>query len=326
MTRHRGRALLAAVVLALASGSCDLRGGTSDDDLPLVGLLRVIPDGHQRAFVEELRAQGWSDGRDVEVVPDGPDEVAADPDQARRQLREWLRADVDLLVASSTPYAALAAELAPDVPTLFLVIDPVAAGLVRDPSRPEGNMTGLTFRTPADRTLDLASQVLGGGLDRVGYLAPASDPAVEGHLAGVRAAAEELGLELVEVSFDGPEAVPAAVEELSAAAVDLVYLPSANATVQALDVLEAELLAARLPVVANADYVDFALLVLAPDGDEVRRQLARQAARLLAGAEVASIPVEDPRRFVTTVDRGVADALGLPPIDPAVLRKMDVVR
>lgn len=320
------RTLLAAAFLALLSVSCDLRGGASDDDIPLVGLLRVIPDDHQPAFVDELRAQGWSGGRDVEVVPRGPDEVASDPDQARRLLREWARADVDLIVASSTPYAALAAELVPDVPTLFLVVDPVAAGLVRDPARPDSNMTGLTFWTPADRTLDLASQVLGGGLDRVGYLAPVGDPAVEGHLAGVLAASEELGIDLVEVVFDGPEAVPAAVDELSAAGVDLVYLPSANATVQALDVLETALMAARLPVVANADYVDFALLVLAPDGEEVRRQLARQAARLLAGADVSSVPVENPRRFVTTVDRGVADTLGLPPIDPAVLRKMDVVR
>lgn len=326
MTRYRGRALLAAMLLALGAASCDLRGGSSDDDLPLVGLLRVIPDEEQPAFVDELRAQGWSNGRDVEIVPDDPQEVAADPEAATRQLREWLRADVDLIVASSTPHAALAAELAPDVPILFLVIDPVAAGLVRDPAHPDGNMTGLTFRTPADRTLDLAAQVLGRDLARVGYLVAASDPAVAGHLAGVRTATDELGLELVEVEFEGPDAVPAAVDELRSAAVDLVYLPSANATVQALDALEAELMAARLPVVANADYVDFALLVLAPDAEEVRRQLARQAARLLAGADVSSIPVEDPRRFVTTVDRGVAEALGLAPIDPAVLRKMDVVR
>lgn len=324
MSRLRGRALLAAAVLALAAGSCDLSAASSAD-VPLVGLLRVIPDEDQPAFVDELRAQGWS-RRDVEIVPDDPDAVAADADAARRQLREWLRADVDLIVASSTPYAVLAAEVAPDVPTLFLVNDPVAAGLVQDLSRPDGNMTGVTFRSPADRTIDLASQVLGGGLDRVGYLAPVGDPAVAGHRARVRAAAQDLGVDLLEVDFDGPGAVAAAVDELRAADVDVVYLASANATVQAMDVLEAELEAAGLPVVANADYLDFALLILAPDGEEVRRQLARQAARLLAGADVSSVPVEDPRRFVTIVNREAAAALGLPPIDPAVLRKMDVVR
>lgn len=325
MSHRRWRSVV-AVAVALTAAACVGRGNATRDDRPLVGLLRVIPDEEQVAFEEELHAQGWSEGRDVDVVPDDPSEVAADPDQARRQLRQWLRDDVDLIVASSTPYAVLAAEVATDVPVLFLVNDPVAAGLLTEPGSPEGNLTGVTFRAPADRTLDLASQVLGRAVDRVGYLAPSDDPAVAGHLAGVRDVSGTMGIELVEVGYAGPEAVPAAVDELRAAAVDLVYLSTANATFRALDVLEEELWAARLPVVANADYVDFAVLVLAPDSVEVRRQLARQAARLLSGAAVSSIPVEDPRRFVTIVDREVAERLGLPPIDPAVLRQMDVVR
>lgn len=314
---------LAAVTLV----SCAASGPRPAEpaDRPLVGLLRVIPDEDQSVFLSELRAQGWSQGRGVQVVPKEPDDVAADEDAARAQLEAWLDDGVDLIVASSTPYAVLAAEVAPGVPMLFLVNDPVAAGLVADERRPEGHVTGVTFRTPADRTLHLADQVIG-GIGRVGYLGPTDDPAVAGHWEGVRAAADELGLTLVESSFASPEDVPAAVDELVAAGVDVVYLASANATVRAIEALEVELLAARLPVVANADYVDFALLTLAPDGAELRRQLARQAARILSGAAPSSVPVEDPRRFVTTVDRGIADRLGLPPIPADVLRRVDVVR
>lgn len=325
---RRGIGLSVPVVLAgllLAACTPGRAAPAGPADVPVVGLLRVIPDDDHPAFLSELRAQGWSNGRDVRVVPAEPDTVAGDEAAARDQLEGWLAEGVDLIVVSSTPYAVLAREVAPSTPTLFLVNDPVAAGLVVDERRPEGNMTGVTFRTPADRTLHVAGQLIG-EVTRVGYLGPAGDPAVAGHRAGVRAATDELGLTLVEAEFASPEDVPAAVAELVAAGVDVVYLASANATVGALDALETELVAARLPVVVNAEYVDFALLALAPDGDEVRRQLARQAARILSGAEVASVPVEDPRRFVTVVDRRVAARLGLPPIAPDVLRRMDVVR
>lgn len=320
-----GLALLAAAALVGAGCTPDRAAPAAPEERPLVGLLRVIPDEDQPTFVAELAAQGWVDGRDVEVRPGDPGAVAGDDTAARRQLEEWLREGVDLIVASSTPYAALAAEVAPSVPVLFLVNDPVAAGLLTDPDRPEGYLTGVTFRTPADRTLDLASQVLG-GVTRVGYLAPADDPAVVGHLDAVRGAADELGLSLVEATFASPEDVPAAVAELVAARVEVVYLASSNATVRAIAPIEQELAAARLPAVVNTDFIDFALVILAPDGAEIRRQLARQAARILGGADVASVPVEDPRRFVTIVDRGVAEQLGLPPLEPEVLRQMDVVR
>ncbi|MBW3620181.1 MAG: ABC transporter substrate-binding protein [Actinobacteria bacterium] len=317
----------AAVLAGLVTTACSVGGPSpaGSAEVPLIGMLRVIPDDDQPVFLTELRAQGWSNGRHVDVDPEEPDTVAADQAAAREQLEAWLDDGVDLIVASSTPYAVLAAEVAPSVPTLFLVNDPVAAGLVVDEQRPEGNLTGVTFQAPADRTLHLAEEVIG-DVERIGYLGPTGDPAVAGHLEGVRVAASDLGLTLVEAEFGSPEQVPAAVAELVAAGVDLVYLPGANATVPSLGALETELMRARLPVVANVEYIDFALLTLAPDGAEVRRQLARQAARILAGAEVASVPVEDPRRFTTVVDRRVAARLGLPPIAPEVLRRMDVVR
>jgi ABC-type uncharacterized transport system substrate-binding protein len=68
------------------------------------------------------------------------------------------------------------------------------------------------------------------------------------------------------------------------------------------------------------------VLVLTPDRAEMRRQLGRQVARLLAGAEVASIPVEDPRKFVVIIDRTRASVLGLPELDQELLRQADVVK
>jgi putative ABC transport system substrate-binding protein len=313
--------MTAAVALTAACGGSD----AAPEARPTIALLRVVPDDDHGVFISELRAQGWNIGRDVAVFPEDPERLFPDEDAARATLRSWVGAGVDVVVAFSTPFARLAAEEGRGTPVLFLLNDPVAAGLVGDTQRPDRGATGVTFRTPADRTLALAQRLVG-TLGHVGYLRPADDPGVEGHRAAVRAAAEELGVRVTEASFQALEDVAPAVEELVAAGVEAVWVANSTATVQALEPLRSALSGANLPVIANTDFVDFAVLIVTPDGAELRRQLARQAARLLAGADVSAVPVEDPRKFVVILNRTVAAALGLPEPDPALLRQADVVR
>lgn len=327
--RWGSRLVAGSLVLGLTglTAGCAGNAGGADgaDAPPVLGLLRAVPDEDHSALVGELRARGWTPGTDVRLLPADPEATVADEEEARATIRRWVHADVELVVAFSTPLATLLADEAPHTPGLFLVNDPVAAGLVADPDHPDGSLTGVTFRTPADRTLDLASRAVGGA-NHVGYLWPTGDSGVPGHRAAVEEAADELGFELSEASFDDEDGVADAVAQLAAAGVDLVFLASSTATVQARDAIEAELDRHRLPSVANTDFVTFAVVVLTPDGSEVRRQLARQAARLLAGAPVSAVPVEDPRKFTVIVNRSRIQELGLPDVADEVLRQADVVR
>lgn len=318
---------LVPLLLALAGcGGAEQTGSAAGSErLPRVGILRVVSDEDHRAFVDELRSRGWSAGADVVLLPRDPGNIYATTEQAEAALRDWTREGIDIVIAFSTPFAQLVAEQAPDVPSLFLVNDPVAAGLVGDMRAPEGSMTGVSFRTPADRTLDLADRALG-GIERVGYLAPVGDPAVPGHRESVRVAAAKLGYDFLAVDFDGVQDVAAAVAELASSDVDAVFLASSNSTVRAIEQIERELRDQRLPAIASVDFFEFAAVALAPDPAELRRQLARQAARLLSGASVSSIPVEDPRKFVVIINRTEIERLGLPPVREDLLRQADVVR
>ncbi|MDX1619442.1 MAG: ABC transporter substrate binding protein [Nitriliruptorales bacterium] len=276
--------------------------------------------------MSELRSRGWRAGDNLVLLPqEDPEAIHPTGDEAREALRAWQRQGVDLVVAFSTPFAQLLADEAPSTPGLFLVNDPVAAGLVSETERPEGSLTGVTFRTPADRTLDLASRMMG-GLTTVGYLAPADDAAVPGHRDAVSQAAEELGLGFVAASFAGGDEVPAAVDALVAGGADVVFLATSTNTIRVLEPIEQELRRVGLPAVANTDFATFAVVVLTPDGVEVRRQLARQAARLLSGAPVSAVPVEDPRKFLLIVNASQMETLGFPAPSDDLLREADVVR
>lgn len=290
-----------------------------------IGILRAVPIPHHDAFIEQLKALGWSLRGNLRILPSDMGDLYETDEQAMAAIRAWQQDDLDLIIAFSTPHAQLVADRT-STPTLFVVNDPLASELVTDLDEPDGHLTGVTWKVPADRTLDIASRALG-GLPRVGYLYPQGDPAVPGHRARVLTAAQMLEIEIVEEAFAGsdPNTVAAAVETLAAAGVGAIYLTSSTATAQALDQLEEELDRHALPAISNVEFVDFAVVKVAPDIVEINRQLARQAARVLAGSDVASVPVEDPRRFVITIDRTKAASLGRP-IAAEILQEADVVR
>ena len=310
------------LVLGLVTSAC-AGVGAAEGARPTIGFLRLVPSEAQDVFADELKAQGWGEGASVRVLPDDSDDLQLTVDDALSTLRGWERQGLDLVIAFSTPYAQLVADET-DLPGLFVVNDPVGSGLTADLHAPTGRLTGIAWRAPADRTIDLADRMLG-GMSRIGYLQPSDDSAVTGHREMVRDVAGSMGIEVVVSSFSSPTDVARAVEELAHAEVDVVYVSNANQVATAVDELESAFDRHRLAAISNVAYVDFGILTLAPDIDEAYRQLARQAARILEGARVGSVPVEDPQRFVVTIDRRRAEALGHS-LPPEILREADLVR
>lgn len=257
----------------------------------------------------ELAREGFVVGKTLRLLGGDPAEVHPDPAEAESTVQEWSRDRLDLVLALSSAGALVAARAAPQATVLFLSNDPVAAGLVTDERHPDGRLTGATFRVPADRTLDMARRSIP-GLTKVGVLFPSSDSAATPVRDGLVKAGVALGLDVVPAGFTTAADAPAAVEELRARGVGAVVLANAPATVRAYPTIGPALAAAGLPAVANTT-ADFALIALEPDTRELYRQMGRQAVRLLKGASVSAVPVEDPGRFRLTVNLVAAARLGL---------------
>jgi putative ABC transport system substrate-binding protein len=315
------RRLLLVALLLLGSSGC----GDDDGVRPsrTIAFLRAVPNPRpavEAAFLEELRAAGWVEGENLTVLARDPDQTH--PDGAAEAVRGWVDEGVDLIVALSTSGARVADEEAPDVPVLFVVNDPTAAGLVDDERAPEGHLTGVTYRVPADRTLDVAMRTLG-SVGVVGLLWPEDDPAAGPVRAHVRTAGRSLDVEVVEAGFTGPEEVAGAVDRLAAAGADAILLANAPATLRAGDAIGEAAARVRIPVVANTVAPE-ALVVLTPDSEQLYRQLGRQAVRILSGSEVSEVPVEDPGGYRVVLSRAAANRLGIDLPDD-VLRIADEV-
>ncbi|HEX2053512.1 MAG TPA: ABC transporter substrate-binding protein [Actinomycetota bacterium] len=319
------RVLLVMCCLAALSG-CGESEGTADSGVRKIAFLRAVatPDSPtDQAFMEELARRGFVEGLNLTVIGGQDDEAYADPEEAEEAVRRWSSEGVDIILAYSTTGAVIAREHAPSSRILFLVNDPTAAGFVKDESRPNGSMTGVTFRVPADRMLSIAQRILP-ALQRVGLPYPPSDPAAIPSRDQFVQAAQRLNLEMVAEPFSDQNDVARAVGQLVQAGRAQLLLASVSPTAtRALPQLADAADAYRVPFAANVA-TDRALLTLSPDGASIGQQLGRQAARLLNGATPAAVPVENPRRFQLTLNEKVALQLGIP-LPAEVVREADVV-
>lgn len=316
--------LVGLSVLLAAAATCD--GSDDDDAIVQVAFLRAVPSDGQEPLLDQLRAGGFVPGENLRFIQDEPlAETLVEREAIEARVQEWLDAGVDLIFAFSSGGAAAAAELTSDVPVLFLVNDPMAVGLVDDEDTPSGNLTGVSFRVPADRTLDLAASGIP-DLEHMGILVPDTDPAGPPARSAMVAAADELGLRATTESFSAEDDVERAVTALAATGVGAIVVVNTPTSVRASATIDPVATAAGLPIVANTTFTQGATFVLEPDTDELLAQLGRQAVRILGGDDPSEVPVEDPRQFRIVLDRGQAGELGLPPLPDALVQQADEVR
>lgn len=297
---------LSLVLLAGSLVAC------SDDAVPnrTIAFIRTspIPAASQEALLDEIVAAGWTSGENLTLLNEDPEAVFSEEELADA-VDGFVAEGADLLVALSTAATRAAMENDDDIPVLVVANDPVASGLVVNPRAPDGVVTGIAFQVPADRTIDLARQLV--GADHPLGLLHAADPVTTPIVDDMRAAAESLSVQLVVESFGSEDEVSAAVSRLSEAGVGAVMLVNAPALVAAHDAIEEATTAVGMPAIANTNVNDFAVLVLAPNNIAVYGQLGRQAVRLLGGADVDEVPLEEPATFNLVVRAGIAEQLGV---------------
>ena len=323
-----GRVYIGALALALAVLAGSVLAACSDDnpgsEPHTIGFLRsVAASGNEKYLLDALGDEGI-DRSKLKILGGDESEVHTDEAETEATVRGWVDKGVELIVSLSTRTAIAATKAAPSTPVLVLSTDPSATGLVHDERHPDGTVTGSSYRVPADRTLSLANDAFADlEIKRVGCLEPVNDPAAIPARDALERGAKALGMEFVCATFASPDGVPAAVSQLVDAKVDAIVLVNAPATAIALPQLEFVLSKTNVPVIANQP-TDFAVLTLSPDSRAVYRTMGRQAARILQGKPVSEVPVEDPARYVLTVNLPAAARIGRT-ITQSMIKRADVV-
>jgi putative ABC transport system substrate-binding protein len=201
------------------------------------------------------------------------------------------------------------------IPIVFVrLFDPVETGLVTSLSRPGGNITGFTLYDSSltGKWVELLKEMA----DHVTRAAIVHYPETKSQalmLSGISAAAPSLGIRPIAIGVhDGPEIERALTDFASEPNGGLIALPS-PITISNRELIIALAARHRMPAVYPFRFFasEGGLISYGADLAEQYRQGVAYVDRVLKGAKVGELPVQQASKFELVINLDTARALGL---------------
>jgi putative ABC transport system substrate-binding protein len=273
-------------------------------------------------FKEGLRELGYVEGSNIVV------EYRFGENSAERMSEfatEFARLNVSVVVALGGVAINAARRATPDTPIVFLISDPVGAGVVTNLSRPGGNITGVSSMRLGGKWPELAKEALP-ALTRVGYLINPMHAAGVTTLSEARRSAEALGLEFRSYPVERPQDLEAAFAAMRRDGIGVLMLDAAHPYPTNWPQVARLALAHKLPAISEIREFVLAggLMSYGVRLFDVTRRMAHYVDRILKGAKAGDLPVEQPTKFELFINQRTAKALGLT-VPPSLLARADEV-
>ncbi|MGB9400286.1 MAG: ABC transporter substrate-binding protein [Pseudolabrys sp.] len=269
------------------------------------------------AFLDELREQGFVEGKNLEFIPGG---FRFDNQQTAAVVPAIVKAAPDAIVVAGDFIAEKFQKETKSIPLVVMTEDMIAAGFAASLAKPGGNITGISLMSPDldGKRQDILIEAVPGA-QRIAVLAD-SNVATLRHLRALEATARSAhGKELLVVRAANSSEIMRAVNDANAqgaAALNVLSSPMLHLNRFAIIERATQL---RLPAIyqwpETAD--EGGLLAYGPSFIEVFRQRARMVAKVLRGVKPADLPIEQPSTFKLSVNLKTAKSMNQ--IIPAAL-------
>jgi putative ABC transport system substrate-binding protein len=279
-------------------------------------------------FRDGLAKLGWVEGRNVRIDARSS---GTDADHIHALAAELVSLVPDVIVtAGGTP----AREMQHQTQTIPIVItgagDPVANGLVRDISHPEGNVTGITnlYASMGGKWLELLKQA-SPTVERVGLIYNPRLNAASGsvYIPSIEEAARALAVNAIKLPYQDAVDIVRVIDGFAAGANgSLIVLPPAP-TVSDRAAIHRLAAQHRLPTIWFARQYAAEGGVLAYGSNDIDRwrRACSFVDRILRGAKVSDLPLEFPTKFELTVNLKAAKSLGLTIPENFLLRADELI-
>jgi putative tryptophan/tyrosine transport system substrate-binding protein len=283
--------------------------GARGTDVNVAGLRRGLLD------------KGYVIGRDLAI-----EERYADghPEHVPALIDELLALNVAVLLTPGTPITLAAKRATSTVPIVCVTGDPIGAGLVTDPARPGGNVTGLwLFSTGySAKWLELLQEAVP-NLRRVAVLWNHENKLITKEIADLREAAGYLKLDLTLFSTS-PAEVEGNLSAIATAGFGGLVLP----TDYSLEPLTPKIIAfaaeRHLPTIYpfGAAVQQGGLMSYSADFFAIWRRAAGYVDRILKGERPADLPIEQATELTLNINLKTAKEIGLT-LPPTLVARAD---
>jgi putative ABC transport system substrate-binding protein len=278
-----------------------------------IGITQIVEhpalDADRKGFVDELKEQGYVEGKNLSIeVQIAQGNMAT----ANSIAKGFVGRNVDLIYSIATPTSQAAANATKTIPIVISsVTDPVGAGLVKSLQQPGGNVTGTTDRSPVDRQIELIQEIIP-AVKRIGVIYNSGEDNSISSLKQIQEEAGKRNIQIVEAPVTNSSGVFLAAKSL-VGKVDAIHIPTDNTVISAFDSVVKVCEESQLPLfAADTDSVPRgALAAVAIDYYRLGRQSGAMAARILKGAQPATMPVEILKDLKLVVNSKAAEKMGI---------------
>jgi putative ABC transport system substrate-binding protein len=237
----------------------------------------------------------------------------------------------DLILAIATPSSqacAQALKKSPNMkktPFLFAAVtDPVAAGLVKDPKRPGGNITGVSDMLPMDKHMKMIKEFVP-DLKNLGVLYNSGEANSKVTVKLIREEGRRMGFNVIDATVSKSSEVYQAAKSL-AGKVEAVFVPTDNTVVSGLESAVKVCTQVKIPLFA-ADVASVkrgAVAAMGFDYYKHGRQTGAMALRIFKGASPREMPVETQKELQLHINIKYAKLMGAN-VPEDLLKKADKV-
>ncbi len=225
---------------------------TKSSNLPIVAIANYGPhsslDNTIKGIKDELAAQGYIAGKTInyEIL-----DVGFDSSLIPQMITKLKAQNPAVMIVMTTPVAQFAKNAVKNIPLVFAdITDPVSAGLLKNESSPDGNMTGASERQDLELLLDFAKIMLPKA-NRVGVLYSTAETNDKALVQMLKTAANLKNMQVVTVSIDQPRDVHVRMQSFKDK-VDFIYVGTSGPIQPTLPVIVAQADKMNIPIF-NAD-------------------------------------------------------------------------
>ena len=277
------------------------------------------------AFIEAMRALGYSEGREFEMEYRWAEGYL---ERLPALAEEAVRRGSDVIVAANIQAVVAARDVTKTIPIVGLLLDdPVGLGLIKSDDRPGGNVTGLLASVPGlpAKQLELARDLIPGAA-KIGLLVNPSNVSDVNQRQEMETAGAAMAVTLIPVETRTPEEIDPVFPALARERVDVVIVLRDPLFFAQRRTIGAAALAARLPTIfgfrENVD--DGGLISYGINLSQNFGRAADYVVKILKGAKPGDLPVEFPTKLELVINLPTAKAIGLA-IPPTLLARADEV-
>jgi putative tryptophan/tyrosine transport system substrate-binding protein len=273
-----------------------------------------VAQARVKAFAQGLGEHGWRAGENIAVEYRFAN---GDADRMRALTQELLDLQAEVIITNGVPPISVVWQQNPRIPIVFAAMaDPLGAGLLKDQSRPDTNITGFsTFEySIVGKWLELLKAVAP-DITRVGLMFDPGAAYRDGShwLKQFRGAASSFAVDPIELPVRN-------VGELELVATEFAVdhnggLLVVSDTFTSAHHAEIAAVAARhrIPGCYGFRYfaTDGGLMSYGPDSADLYRRSASYVSRILRGEKAADLPVQLPTKFELIINLKTANSMGL---------------